>query len=338
MERFFFNTFGYNEIKLKTKVNLIPIFEHDISRVLKIKNIDLNNPPHDGVDERYNNLRNSSFISDPIFEIFYNPYVLNEIYKITDDFVVLSPMESFYLLKSNIHRDLASEIKTIKLLFYLDDLSNINNGPLYVIPGTQNIYDKYSASIGDIVCWPPPAKGRGDGFNIYNNYLNEKIPKKYLFSNADKIIMFNTNLFHGSDGNLLDKSQLRRSIGMTIICIDRKDPVLMKKIDNFYRIYNVNNEKTQAYIFCKHYNCTNWLKHFYFPNKIDITFQHSTDGTDKNALILSNNINRWDNYLSNLNEINMKETIHNTIFNCYKDQIKKINKLDNDNDNDIQCL
>jgi hypothetical protein len=119
---------------------------------------------------------------------------------------------------------------------------------------------------------------------------------------------------------------------MTIICIDRKDPVLMQKIDNFYRIYNVNNETTQAYIFCKHYNCINWLKHFYFPNKIDITFQHSTDGTDKNALILSNNINRWDNYLSNLNEINMKETIHNTIFNCYKDQIKKINKLDNDND------
>lgn len=45
-------------------------------------------------------------------------------------------MESFYLRSSEIHRDLASEIKTIKLLFYLDNLSDISKGPLYVVPGT----------------------------------------------------------------------------------------------------------------------------------------------------------------------------------------------------------
>jgi hypothetical protein len=311
---------------------LIPIFEHDIEKVLKIKPIDINKSPHDNVDQRKHNLRNIDFITDDIFNVFYNPFILNEIYKITDDFVILSPMESFYLIKSNIHRDLASEVKTIKLLFYLDDISEINKGPLYVIPGTQNLYDKFSSSLGDMVSWPYPDKGSGDGFSNFNTFLNENIPKKYLFSNADKIIMFNTNIFHGSDGNLIDNSQLRRSIGMTIICVDRNDKILMKKIDNFYRIYNVNNETTQAYIFCKHYNRYNWLKHFYFPSSVDTSFQHSTDGTDSNALVLSNQINRWYNYLTSLNELKKMEDIHNSIFNCYKAQIKGINYIKNEED------
>lgn len=311
---------------------MIPIFEHDIEKVLKIKPIDINKSPHDNVDQRKHNLRNIDFITDDIFNVFYNPFILNEIYKITDDFVILSPMESFYLIKSNIHRDLASEVKTIKLLFYLDDISEINKGPLYVIPGTQNLYDKFSSSLGDMVSWPYPDKGSGDGFSNFNTFLNENIPKKYLFSNADKIIMFNTNIFHGSDGNLIDNSQLRRSIGMTIICVDRNDKILMKKIDNFYRIYNVNNETTQAYIFCKHYNRYNWLKHFYFPSSVDTSFQHSTDGTDSNALVLSNQINRWYNYLTSLNELKKMEDIHNSIFNCYKAQIKGINYIKNEED------
>jgi hypothetical protein len=332
MERYFFNTFGYIEIKLNTKINLIPIFEHDIEKVLGLKHIDTNKPVYDNIDERKHNLRNINFISDNIFNIFYNQYILNQIYKITDDFIILSPIESFYLIRSNIHRDLAAEVKTIKLLFYLDDVSDITKGPLYIIPGSQNMYDKYSNSIGDMVSWPHPARGRGDGFCNFTTFLEENIPKKYLFSNADKIIMFNTNLFHGSDGNLIHKSQLRRSIGMTIICIDRNDPVLMKKIDNFYRIYNVNNETSQAYTFCKHYNKYNWLKHFYIPSKIDDNFQHSSDGTDKNALVLSDKINRWNNYITTLKNLTENEDIHNTIFNCYKEQIKSINTLEDEDD------
>lgn len=326
MERYFFNTFGYTIINLNQKINLIPIFEQDISRALKIPNIGTN-PPCDNIYERKNNLRNSLFFSDYIFNIFYNAQILDEIYKITDDFVILSPMESFYLKSSEIHRDLASEIKTIKLLFYLDNLSDISKGPLYVVPGTQNIYDKYSSSIGDNVNWPPPTKGGGSGFSSFNEYLKNNIPKKYIFSDADKIIMFNTNLFHGSDGNLNNPTMLRRSIGMTLICINRDDPVLMKKIDNFFNLYNVNNETSQAYIYCKHYNKYRWLKHFYFPQIFNNNFTHSEDGTDKNSLTLSSSINRWDNYLSELEKKNKEEDIHNTIYNCYKNQIKTANKL-----------
>ena len=100
-------------------------------------------------------------------------------------------MESFYLSMSDIHRDIASEVKTIKLLFYLDDVSNDKLGSLYVIPGTQNIYDKYSSCIGDAVSWPPPIK-RGGGFedNELGFFLEKNIPKKYLLTNCDKIIMF----------------------------------------------------------------------------------------------------------------------------------------------------
>jgi hypothetical protein len=326
MERYFFNTFGYHILNVSQKKNLIPIFEEDISRALQLVNIG-NTPPYTNVNGRTHNLRNNRFFCDKIFNVFYNQNVLNEIYKITDDFVILSPMESFYLTKSNIHRDLASEIKTIKLLFYLDDLSNVFKGPLYVIPGTQNIYDKYSISIGDNVNWPPPKKGDGDNFCNFSEYLNNNIPKKFLFSNADKIIMFNTNLFHGSHGNLSEPNKLRRSIGMTLICVDRSDEVLMKKIDNFFNLYNVNNSETQAYIYCKHYNINNWLKHFYFSEKTNKSFNHSDDGTDKNALVLSNTIDRWNNYLSELEDKNNKEKIHNTIYNCYKEQIKTSNKL-----------
>jgi hypothetical protein len=42
--------------------------------------------------------------------------------------------------------------------------------------------------------------------------------------------------------------------------------------------------------------------------------------------------------MDNLNEINMKEKIHNTIFNCYKDQLRKLNKLIDNKERDIQGL
>ena len=335
MERYFFNTFGYYILDIKPAQNLIPIFEEDVSRALGLVNIGTATP-YVNINERKENLRNGKFFNDSIFNIFYNQQVLDTIYKLTDDFVILSPMESFYLTKSHIHRDLASEIKTIKLLFYLDDVSDISKGPLYVIPGTQNLYDKYSISIGNNVCWPPPIKGGGAGFSSYNEYLKNNIPKKYLFSNADKIIMFNSNLFHGSDGNVFEPTRLRRSIGMTLICVNRTDDILMKKIDNFFNFYNVNNTETQSYLYCRHYKINNWVKHFYFPKKFNINFHHSEDGTDKNSLILSSINNRWNNYINELTDKNNKESIHDNIYNCYKEQIKTINR--NLSDEDIQGL
>jgi hypothetical protein len=330
MERYFFNTFGYNVINLHKKTDIIPVFEEDISRSLNIANIG-NNIPYDNILQRRSNLRNGTFFSDKIFCIFYNPYVLDEIYKITDDFVILSPMESFYLTKSEIHRDLASEIKTIKLLFYLDDLSDEKKGPLYVIPGTQNLYDKYSLSIGDNVNWPPPKKGGGDGFTSFSDYLKQNVPKTYIKTNADKIIMFNTNLFHGSDGNINEPTRLRRSIGMTIICVNRNDPVLMNKIENFFNLYNVNNETTQSYVYCKHYNNYRWLNHFYFPKKTS-DFIHSEDFTDKNALVLANSVNRWNNYLNELEDKKNQGSFDDTIYNCHKEQIKTGNKITSETD------
>jgi hypothetical protein len=206
-------------------------------------------------------------------------------------------------------------------------------GPLYVIPGTQNIYDKYSTTLGDVVSWPPPIRsGGGVEHAELGRFLENKIPKKYLLSNCNKIIIMNTNIIHGSDGNLIEPTKLRRCIGMTLICVDRNDEILMKKIDNFYKTFNCNNLQTSAYRFCKKYNRERWLKHFYLP-----TFNSSEDGTNRNAIMLKSSYDRWNNYMDNLNEINNKEQIHNTIFNCYKVQIRETHKL-NGLDNDIQGI
>ena len=177
-ERFFFNTFGYSTIgiNINSRKDLLLDFERDISKGLNKPYIG-NKDSHNGVDGRFSNIRYSNFKSDKIYDIFYNPHVLDEIYKITDDFVICSPMESFYLSMSGIHRDVATEVKNIKLLFYLDDVSNDKLGPLYVIPGTQNMYDKYSSSLGDVVSWPPPIKGGGGGFE--DNELGFFFRKKY---------------------------------------------------------------------------------------------------------------------------------------------------------------
>ena len=322
-----FNIFGYYQYFIEKK-NINSIFEKDISDSLNLKYIG-NEIPKNNQKGRYNNQRFSNFKSDEIYEIFYNDEILNIIYKLTEDFVILSAIESFYLLNSSIHKDFASEIRTIKLLFYLDDLSTIHDGPLYVIPGTHNIYDKYSSLLSNYVNWPPPQKGVGAGFQEELKYIDKYLPKKYLLGNSDNIIFFNNSLLHGSEGNKKDDTILRRSIGMTIIPIDKNNKILMEKIENFYKVYNVNSLNSNAFNYCQKKNLTSWLKHFYKPSSFS-NFEPSTDGTDKNAVELHTINNRWEHYLSHLNSI--KNDINDDIYNCYENQLKKANKINSSND------
>jgi hypothetical protein len=114
-ERFFFNTFGYHMIdtyKAFSKKDVILDFESEISRGLKKPSIGMKSP-YVGIDQRESGIRYSQFNSDNIYNVFYNPHVLDEIYKIIDDFVICSPIESFYLTNSNLHKDTASEIKIL---------------------------------------------------------------------------------------------------------------------------------------------------------------------------------------------------------------------------------
>ena len=317
-----FNIFGYYQYFIgKKNINLF--FEKNISDSLKLEYIG-NEIPHINKKGRYQNIRFSDFTSDEIYEIFYNNEILNIIYEITDDFIIVSPMESFYLNHSDIHKDHASEIKTIKILFYLDDVSTIEKGPLYVIPGTHNIYDKYSSLLSNYVNWPPPEKGGGAGIQKEFVYLDKYLPKKYILGNSDNIIFFNNSLLHGSDGNLKDKTILRRSIGMTIIPINRNNKILMEKIDNFLKIFNVNNLNSNAFKYCEKKNLNSWLKHFHNPPSFS-NFIQSKDFTDKNALVLGSKTNRWEHYLSYLNSI--KNSIDDNIYNCYENQLKKSNQI-----------
>jgi hypothetical protein len=288
-EKYFFDTFGYLMVDIP-KTDLVDIFERDISSGLNLQKLNKNETPMNN-NKRYSGIRYSDFNSEHIYNLFYNPYILDQIYKITSDFIVLSPIESFYLSKSLIHKDLACEIKTMKILFYLDDLSTFEKGPLWILPGSHNMYDKYSVSVGSNVFWPPENSQGGSNFKNHIEYLNKNIPKYYLKTNKDKIIFFNPNIFHGSDGNLHDPSVLRRSIGMTLICVDRNDEVMMKKIDNFLNILNIDNTKTKAFNFCKKYNLYRWVNHFYKPTETS-TFLHSEDGTDNNAVNFFENIIR----------------------------------------------
>jgi hypothetical protein len=326
-ERFFFDTFGYLTINIP-KTELIEIFEDEISKGLNLQKLFKNEIPMIN-HKRQGNIRFGDFQSDKIYSLFYNPFILDQIYKITSDFIVLSPIESFYLSKSFIHRDLASEIKTVKILFYLDDLSSEDNGPLWVLPGTQNLYDKYSTAVGSNVNWPPPTRGNGDGYTYFEEYFNSNIPKHYLKTNKDKIILFNPNIFHGSDGNLQNPNILRRAIGMTLICVDRNDEILMKKVDNFLFEVNVDNTNSKAFNYCKKYNLYRWINHFYKPTHTS-NFKHSEDGTDKNALAKFDKINRWDLYLSSIDEY--ENDINKTKYNCLTKNIKGLNNLQSDLD------
>jgi hypothetical protein len=322
MEKYFFNTFGYLQLPIP-KTDITIKFEEDISRSLSIEYIG-DKKVYKDQNQRTHDLRNSNFINDEIYNIFYNNEVLNKLKTIVDDFIILSPIESFYLYSSQIHRDFCGQIKTIKILFYLDDVSDIDKGPLYVIPGTQFIYDKYSSSIGNNVSWPPGVRNNlGAGYNLYNEYLNQNIPKKYLFSNKDNIIFFNNTLLHGSDGNLIEKTLMRRAIGMTVIMVDKNNKELMNSIENIFSVFNIKNKQTLAYLYCQKNKetCGDWLNYFYENTNNNSIIEHNLDGnSDKDGCKRSNIMNRFKHYTDHLENVN-DELNTDTIFNCYLNQL-----------------
>lgn len=324
-ENYFFNTFGYLEVDIN-KTDIVEDFENDVTKYLNLEFIG-NNLAIEGENGRFSNIRLATFTNDKIYEIFYNKHILENIKKICDDFIILSTIESFYLKQSGIHRDFCSELITTKILFYLDDVSDINKGPLYVIPGTQNLYDKYSTTLGINVKWPPSYKDNnlGSGFFDHPEYLNKNIPKKYIFSNQDKICFFNNSMFHGSDGNLINNKLLRRAIGMTLIFIDRSNPKIMESVNNLFKTFNIKNHNSLAYQYClkNKETCGDWLNHFYQPEIEYDNFIQSLDGTDSIAIKLSDEINRFDKYNNCLNK--NYELLNYPLYNCFS------NTIDNDN-------
>jgi len=323
-ERFFFNAFGYLEIPIDIdKITIVDEFEKDITSSLNLPYIG-NNLAYVGQNGRYPDIRNNNFTSEEIYKIFYNKNILEYIKKITDDFIVLSTIESFYLEKSNIHRDFCSELKTYKIIFYIDDVSDVNKGPLYVIPGTQNIYDKYSSSIANNVEWPPVWRNNlGAGYCNYSDYLNNNIPKKYFYSNKDKVIIFNNSMLHGSDGNKNEPGLLRRAIAMTVICVDRNNQKLMESVNQLLYNFNVKvKTDSLAYSYCQKNKetCGDWLSHFYDCECItNGDYISDSDYGDKNAGLYSRKIQRMK-YYTDFYDTNKDELENETKYNCFINQ------------------
>jgi hypothetical protein len=321
MEKYFLNTFGYLEIQIDKK-NIVEEFEKDITTFKRLEYIG-NELAYEGEKSRKANLRNSQFSNSEIFKIFYNNTILNVLKSTINDFIILSPLESFYLSMSNIHRDFAGELKVFKLIFYLDDVSDQSKGPLYIIPGTQNIYDKYSTSVGMNVGWPPDNMNKkGAGFLEYLDYLNKNCPKKYCLSNQDKVIIFNNSLLHGSEGNISNPKLLRRAIAMTILCVDRNNKDLMNYTNKYLLEYNIKPKHSESYLYCKD-NCSEWLEHFYEAPEEEVyeKLNQSEDGTDTNFLQFGIQQNLFLHYTDNIDK-NYDEIKNETTYNCYKEQIK----------------
>lgn len=322
----FFDTFGYIKINSNKDNNqVLEAFENEIlasnTTFPKLSNINyctMNN------SNRPNNLRYHNFTNDTILDVFYNDYILDKIYELTADFIVLSPIESFHLLNSQIHKDNATEIKRIKIIYYLDVLDTQDKGPLWVIPGTHHIYDRYNSLVGKNVNWPPKNGTGGSGFINNSEYFENNAPKNYLYTN-NEIIFFNPNLCHGSNGNI-NNNILRRCIGMTVMCIDRNNEILMKKIDNFLSIFNINNTETNVYKYILKNKLTRWQKHFVVPTGNNKLFLNSEDGTDNNHLDYYNKKDLFKGYTDSLNESDIG------IFNCNNNKIKECNKLSYDGD------
>ena len=218
-------------------------------------------------------------------------------------------------------------------------MSEIDKGPLWVIPGTHHIYDKYSSCVGLNVQWPTPNFGSGSGFITEQN---DKIPKTHLLSNKDKVIMFNHNIVHGSGGNTIDTEILRRAIGMTVLCVDRNNTKIMDKIYRLFSSFNLLHNGGLIYKYCEK-NSPDWIRHFYIytedirynTNKIS-TFINSEDGTDKNAINKDLNTNRWKFYLDHI-RATRNELINNNLFNTYIDSVKLL-KNNANNDDDVKGL
>jgi len=318
-ELFFFNTFGYLEVSIP-KTDIINVFEEEVADVFHLN--PTNEIAYNNVNGRYVNLRNSNFTKDEIFKVFYNSDLLNKLKSIMDDFIILSPFESFYLDRSDIHRDFCGEISTTKILFYLDDVSHVEKGPLYVIPGTQFIYDKYSSCIANNVSWPPGVRNNvGSGFTSHRDYLMENIPKKNFLSNQDSIILFNNTLLHGSDGNKHEPTRLRRAIGMTLTYVDRNNKDLMSRVSELYKFFDIKNKQSAAYLYCEKNKetCGDWLNHFYEydgeKTECEIDNIEDPDGTKR-----SNMLNRFKHYTDHLENVNI-EVSSSTPYNCYQNQV-----------------
>jgi len=329
----FFETFGY--IKINSNINrdnILDCFENEIISTYNYPKLsDINNCTIDN-SNRPNNLRYHGFKNNEILSLFYNNYILDKIYELTEDFIVLSPLESFHLLNSKIHKDNATELKRIKLVYYLDNLDTDDKGPLWVLPGTHHMYDRYNSLIGTNVDWPPTNGIGGSDFIKYKEYFEKNIPKTYLYTN-NEIIMFNPNICHGSNGDTR-QNILRRCLGMTIICIDRNNTIILDKISNFLNIFNINNTKTNAYVYIKENKLERWEKHFFLPSvtKKEILkdqtepFQPSDDGTDRQNIIGYDSLNLFRNYKTSLLEAEIG------IFNCYSNRLKECNKISDDKD------
>jgi hypothetical protein len=301
-DRYFFNTFGYLQIPVEKPEKIVEEFESEITENLGTG--------------RNSGTRFSGFKNDSIYKVFYNDYVLETLKKLVDDFIVLSPIESFYIKHSDIHRDFGGVIKTIKLIYYLDDVSDNEKGPLYVLPGTQHIYDRYSSQVAMNVSWPPHYNGNtGSGFINHTEYLLIHAPKTFLYSNLDNIIIFNNEILHGSYGN--HSGILRRAIAMTVMCIDKTNSEMVKKIKEFYIHYNVNPVESLAYHYCLKNNLNNWLEHFIDIKHNNIDFKQSDDYTDVNACLEMFKSQRYSTYVNN----NMNHMDDSVIFNsdCLND-------------------
>ena len=319
-ERHFLNTFGYYELPLNGRTDVTVEFEKDYETLLGMPPLPDIARAREGEHGRHNSLRNSDFANDAIHAVFYNDLVRETLETVVGDFVILSALESFYLRSTPIHRDYAGEIKTYKLTFYLDDVSRPELGPLWCIPGTHNIYDRYSTSFGCNGAWPPPRPDGGHGYVELGHYFNEKAPVHRFLSNADKIVIFNMALFHGSHGNQVDMKALRRAICMTIIPVDRADVKFMDKIDSFYRAYGVDSTGTRSYQYCQKNGLDRWLPQFFRPSSLEgCEAGHSADRSDDGALVVSEGHQRFKLYHDNIDS-RKPEILADTVFNCYRDQ------------------
>jgi hypothetical protein len=187
-----------------------------------------------------------------------------------------------------------------------------------VIPGTHNIYDKFSTSIATNMFWPPPRGGAG--FMEHSDYMHQNIPKKYLLSNCDNIIIFNNSIIHGAEGNQMNPNQLRRAIGMTVVCVDRNNKAIMERIDKFYNTYNVDIDPSVLQYIQK--KCPRWLNHIYHRSIHNYNnFIHSEDGSDSNALIQAIKTNRFKYYFD-FNDSKKEEIYTNSLYNCFYDQVQ----------------